>query len=155
MWQKVGEFGRMFIGSYDYNLDTKGRLVIPSKFRGEIGNDLNVYLTRGFDGCLSIYKEEDFEKVVLKYQAKSYEKSEVRKALRSFLDSVVQLSLDNQGRILIPSKVLEKFNIGNKVHILGAIDHFEIWDFTKWNDEESSIDDEFEINAEKIFSNEE
>lgn len=145
----------MFIGSYDYNLDTKGRLVIPSKFRGEIGNDLNVYLTRGFDGCLSIYKEEDFEKVVLKYQAKSYEKSEVRKALRSFLDSVVQLSLDNQGRILIPSKVLEKFNIGNKVHILGAIYHFEIWDFTKWNDEESSIDDEFEINAEKIFSNEE
>ncbi len=145
----------MFIGSYDYNLDSKGRLVIPSKFRGELGNDNNVYLTRGFDGCLSIFKENDFEKLILKYQTKSYEKSEVRKTLRSFLDSVIQLALDNQGRILIPSKVLEKYKIGNKVHILGAIDHFEIWDHTKRNEEESSIDDEFEINAEKIFTNEE
>ncbi len=145
----------MFIGSYDYNLDSKGRLVIPSKFRGELGNDNNVYLTRGFDGCLSIFKENDFEKLILKYQTKSYEKSEVRKTLRSFLDSVIQLALDNQGRILIPSKVLEKYKIGNKVHILGAIDHFEIWDYTKRNEEESSIDDEFEINAEKIFTNEE
>ncbi len=145
----------MFIGSYDYNLDTKGRLVIPSKFRNNLGNDNNVYLTRGFDGCLSIYKETDFEAQIIRYQKKSYEKSDVRKTLRSFLDSVVQLSIDNQGRILLPSKILEKYSIGNKVHILGAIDHFEIWDYTKWNEEESSIDSEFEMNAEKIFSDEE
>ncbi len=145
----------MFIGSYDYTIDSKSRLVIPSKFRNEIGNETNVYLTRGFDGCISIYKESDFQSFILRYQAHSYEKSEVRQALRSFLDSVVQITIDSQGRILIPTKVLEKYKIKSKVHILGAIDHFEIWDNEIWNKQEDEIDSKFELNAEKIFKNEE
>lgn len=144
----------MFIGSYDYSLDSKGRLVIPSKFRNEIGNETNVYLTRGFDGCLSIYKENDFQTMILRYQSHNFEKTEVRQALRSFLDSVVPLQLDNQGRVLIPLKVSEKYGIGSKVHILGAIDHFEIWDFQVWEAKQKELDEDFESNAEKIFKNE-
>lgn len=145
----------MFIGSYDYTLDSKSRLVIPSKFRNEIGNDTNLYLTRGFDGCISIYKENDFEKVISHYQTKSFEVKEVRQTLRSFLDSTVQVTLDSQGRILIPIKVLERFGILSKeIHILGVVDHFEIWDKEKWSKEEGDIDSKFEINAEKIFKDE-
>ncbi len=145
----------MFIGSYDYTVDSKGRLVIPSKFRNEIGNEANVYLTRGFDSCLSIYKESDFQKVIARYQSHNYEKREVRNALRSFLDSVLQVSIDSQGRILIPSKIFEKYGISNKVHILGAIDHFEIRDSQKWLEQANDIDSQFELNAEKIFKDEE
>lgn len=144
----------MFIGSYDYIIDSKSRLVIPSKFRNEIGNEVSIYLTRGFDGCISCYKEDEFEKMILRYQSHSFEKEEVRKTLRSFLDSVSQVSLDNQGRILIPSKMLEQFNINNKVHILGTIDHFEIWDYEKWSKMQNDLDKDFESNAEKIFKNE-
>lgn len=144
----------MFIGSYDYAIDSKSRLVIPSKFRNEFGNEANIYLTRGFDGCISVYKESDFEKVLLRYQSHSYEKSEVRETLRSFLDSVVQVSLDSQGRILIPQKVLAKYNISSKVHILGTIDHFEIWDEDKWNARQAQNDENYEANAEKVFADE-
>lgn len=144
----------MFIGSYDYSLDSKGRLVIPSKFRDELKEGESMYLTRGFDGCLSIYKQNEFESLLLRYQSHNFEKVEVREALRSFLDSVVGIQLDNQGRILIPLKVIEKYKLGSKVHILGAIDHFEIWDNQIWNDKQQNIDENFEINAEKIFKNE-
>lgn len=144
----------MFIGSYDYVIDSKSRLVIPSKFRNEFGKDSNIYLTRGFDGCLSVYKESDFKEVLLRYKSHSFEKSEVRETLRSFLDSVVQLSLDSQGRILIPKNLLAKFEISSKVHILGAIDHFEIWDANKWEELNSKNDANFETNAEKIFKDE-
>jgi len=144
----------MFIGSYDYTIDSKFRLVIPSKFRNEIGNDNRLYLARGFEGCISCYKESDFESMLNRYKSHSYEKSEVRKTLRSFLDSVVSVELDNQGRILIPLKILEKFEIKNKVHILGTIDHFEIWDYEKWSKLEKENDKEFESNAEKIFKDE-
>lgn len=144
----------MFIGSFDYTLDTKGRLVIPSKFRNILDENSNLYLTRGFDGCISIYKEEDFTKVVTRYQSHSYEKAEVRKTLRSFLDSVVSLQLDAQGRILLTSKILEKYKIGSKVHILGALDHFEIWDSEAWKKQDEENSEDFEINAEKIFKDE-
>lgn len=144
----------MFIGSYDYTLDTKGRLVIPSKFRSILQDNANLYLTRGFDGCISIYKEEDFSKVIARYQSHSYEKAEVRKTLRSFLDSVVPLQIDAQGRILLTSKILEKYKISSKVHILGALDHFEIWDSECWKKQDEENDDNFEVNAEKIFKDE-
>ncbi len=144
----------MFIGGYDYNLDSKGRLVIPSKFRNEIGNDTSVYLTKGFDGCISIYKEQDFQNMIARYQSQSFEKEKVRKTLRIFLDSVIQLNVDSQGRILLPTKTLEAYQIGSKVHLIGLLDHFEIWDFDKWEKSKEESNSEFELNAENIFENE-
>lgn len=157
-YSQVVESGRkcrkMFIGGYDYNIDSKGRLVIPSKFRNEIGNENNLYLTKGFDGCISIYKEDDFTKMISHYQSQSFEKEKVRQTLRIFLDSVVQLNIDSQGRILLPTKLLEVYKIKTKVHILGVLDHFEIWDFDTWEENKLMNEKDFEKNAENIFENE-
>jgi len=141
----------MFIGSGDYNIDSKGRLVIPSRFKNEIGNETNLFIVRGFDGCISIYKEKEFSDMVSRYQSQSFEKENVRKTMRIFLDSVVPLTIDSQGRILIPTKILEEYGINARVHILGVLDHFEIWDLESWLKEKESSDSEFEKNAQSIF----
>lgn len=141
----------MFIGGYDYNLDSKGRLVIPSKFRNEMENDLTIYLTKGFDGCLSIYRENDFNKILSRYQSQSFENEIVRKTLRIFLNSVVQIQIDSQGRILLPTKILNDYKIGTKIHVLGVIDHFEIWDYSAWEKMKEDTESDFEKNAQNVF----
>lgn len=144
----------MFFGSYEYSIDEKGRLVIPSKMRSGLVS-LKLYLLKGFDGCVSIYDESSFITYVKKLELLKFEKEKVRLHQRILLQSVVEIQLDNQGRILIPSKVLKDYCIGNKVLILGALDHIEIWDLMKWNDYKADHEKDFEKDAEAILKDEE
>lgn len=139
----------MFFGSYEYNIDDKGRIVIPSKMRQDIGEKL--YLLKGFDGCISIYKEEDFHKFIENVRALPYEKSKVRAFLRMILSSAVELNVDRQWRLLIPRNTLNEYHIESKVMIIGQIDHIEIWNLDSWNAYKADKDQEFEINAEGLF----
>ena len=139
----------MFFGSYEYNIDDKGRIVIPSKMRSDIGTKL--FLIKGFDGCISIYKEEQFIAYVQKIQDLPYEKGKVRAYSRSLLSSVVELTIDKQWRLLVPKKTLEEYKIENKVMIIGQYDHIEIWDLARWNEYKEKSNEEFEINAEGLL----
>ena len=104
----------MFFGSYEYNIDEKGRVVIPSKMREAVGTKL--FLIKGFEGCISLYKEEEFQKYINRIQSLPYEVSKVRKYSRLLLASVVELSIDRQGRMLIPTKTLKEYHIGAKLN---------------------------------------
>ena len=143
----------MFFGSYEYNIDEKGRLVVPSKFRVEAGEKL--YLIKGFEGCVSLYTEESFKKFVSQIQNLKYEKKTNRSYMRLLLSSVVELTIDKQGRMLLPVKTLKEYNIGSKVILLGQIDHIEVWDLDSWNSYKEEHDESFELDAESILSDNE
>lgn len=140
----------MFFGSYEYNIDEKGRISIPSKFRNEIGDRL--YLIKGYEGCISLYKEEYFQRYITNIQNLPYEKAKVRQHARILLQSVVELSIDKAGRVLIPSRTLKEYNIGKSVLLLGSLDHLEIWDIDKWNAYKEENEKNFELDAEDLIN---
>jgi len=142
----------MFLGSYEYSIDDKGRLVVPSKFRNEIGDKL--YLTKGFDGCLSIYKDSDFQKTIENLQKFQYEKEKTRLYQRLLLETIVELTIDKLGRIQIPQKTLQKYCIGKEVKIIGLLDHFEVWDQNVWEKYHDDHIKDFEHDAEDLLEDE-
>lgn len=144
----------MFFGKYESNLDEKGRVVIPSKYREELGGKL--YLIKGFEGCVSLYKEEDFTNFIDNLKRLQYEKSKVRQYQRLLLESVVELTIDKHGRVLIPTRTLKEYEISSKVTIVGVINHLELWDSIKYDNYKKDNEGNFELDAESLIeSNEE
>lgn len=128
----VVESGRkcMFFGSYQHTLDAKGRMTIPSRMKDQVGSQL--FILKGYDGCISVYKEEDFLKKMQELQKLPFNQLDSRDCVRLELASVVDLEVDEVGRVLLPKKVLQSYKIGKKVMIVGVLDHFEIWDLAAW-----------------------
>ncbi len=143
----------MFFGSYVHTLDNKGRLVIPSKLRDEAGT--RVYILKGFDGALSIYKSSDFDKMIEEINTLPFNKRNSRAYLRVQLASTCELDVDKQGRVQLPSQLLEKYGIGKDVIVIGVGDHMEVWDKKTYIDYEKGVDKDFESIAEKIEKDEE
>ncbi len=143
----------MFFGKYESNLDEKGRVVIPSKFREEIGEKL--YLIKGFEGCVSLYKEEDFINFIEKLKRLQYEKSKVRQYQRLLLESVVELTIDKHGRVLVPTRTLKEYEISSKVTIVGVINHLELWDSIKYDNYKADKEGNFELDAESLINSDE
>jgi MraZ protein len=140
----------MFLSNFENNIDGKGRIVIPSKFREFISEKL--YMIKGYDGCLSIYCEKEFNTFVENLNKLPYEKATVRSYKRILLSSVVELGVDKQFRMLIPTKTLKEYGISNKAIIIGQFDHFEIWDLEKWNEYKSAHESSFELDAEGVLA---
>ncbi len=140
----------MFFGNYENTLDDKGRLVIPSKFREKL--TVNLYLLKGFDGCISIYDENEFVKFMNKLQTLEFENSKARSYNRLIASSIVEFQIDKSGRILLSSKILDEYSIGKNVVINGVLDHFEIWDKNKWEEYKTEHEKGFENDAEALSS---
>ena len=139
----------MFFGNYEYQLDDKGRIVIPSKLRAELGT--TVYLLKGYDGCISLYTENDFNSYIENLKNLPFEKEKARLHQRILLGSVEQLNVDKQGRLLIPLKTLKKFNITKEVVILGVLDHIEVWNREAYQNYVEVNEENFEVNAEDLL----
>jgi len=144
-WEKVGN---MFYGSYSHTLDEKGRLVIPRKMREEIGH--TAYILKGFDGALSVYREDGFSKLVEEINSLPFNSKNARAYLRMQLASVSELEVDKMGRVQIPTAMLNKYGIGKEVTVLGAGDHIEIWDAKKYEAYEAESNASFEDIAESL-----
>ena len=138
----------MFFGNYSHSLDEKGRLVIPRKMRESLGN--KIFIMKGFDGALAIYKEDAYEEVIEELKKYSFNKKENRDYLRLKLASIVDLEVDKMGRVQIPVAILNKYGIQKDVVVLGAGDHIEVWDNTKYDAYMASIEDNFEEIAERL-----
>lgn len=91
----------MFMGEYQHNIDAKGRIIIPAKFRQDLGDKLVV--TRGMDGCLFGYPMDEWEKVEQKIDTLPVNKKDARYFTRFFFSAAVECEFDKQGRINIPS----------------------------------------------------
>lgn len=149
-WEKVGE---MFFGNYEHTLDEKGRLVIPRKMRGECGP--KVYILKGFDGALSIYKGITFEKMVKSLEELPFSKKDARAYQRIQLASACELDVDKAGRVQIPTQLLVRYEIGKDVMVLGVGDHIEVWNKDAYLRYEKEMNDKFESIAETITDKDE
>ena len=121
----------MLIGEYHHNIDEKGRLIIPSKFREEIGNSFVV--TRGLDGCLFVYSLVEWEKIVAKLKKLPFTKKDARTFMRFFLSAATVCEFDRQGRINLLNSLVEYANLKKECVIIGVNDRLEIWALDKYN----------------------
>ena len=121
----------MLMGEFHHNLDEKGRIIIPSRFREELGD--NIIITRGLEDCLFIYSEKEWSKVVLKLKELPFTKKDARSFTRMFLSGAVSSTFDKQGRIKITSPLLDYASIDKECVVIGVNDRLEIWSKDKWN----------------------
>ena len=121
----------MLMGEYHHNIDEKNRLIIPAKFREEIGN--KAVITRGLENSLFIYSLVEWEKIVNKLKALPFTKKDARNFTRFFLSGATECEFDRTGRICISSPLVNYAGLSKECVIIGANDRLEIWDETSWN----------------------
>ena len=124
----------MFIGEFHHNIDDKGRLIIPSKFRCELGEKF--IITRGLDKCLFIYSMNE------------------RNFSRFFLSGATECEFDKQGRILITSPLVHYANLVQKCVIIGVNERIEVWDEEEFNKFLNDNEEQFSEIAENLFTQE-
>ena len=139
----------MFIGEYHHSVDDKGRLIIPSKFRDELGTKF--IITRGIENCLFVYSLESWEKIVNKLETLPFTKKDARAFIRFFLSGASEAEFDKQGRINITSPLISYANITKECVVIGTGDRLEIWSEESWNDFFTSAKDSMSDIAEKLF----
>ena len=139
----------MFIGEYHHSVDDKGRLIIPSKFRDELGTKF--IITRGIENCLFVYLMESWEKIVNKLETLPFTKKDARAFIRFFLSGASEAEFDKQGRINITSPLISYANITKECVVIGTGDRLEIWSEESWNDFFTSAKDSMSDIAENLF----
>lgn len=138
-----------FIGTYNYNLDDKNRLTMPSKLREQLG--MKVYVSLGLDKCLAIYPVEAFEKIVEKISSQNSNDPKVRAYKRTFFANSYQCEIDKQGRIQLTKDSLAKCSIVRDVVIIGADNCVEVWDRERYKALEEQNELDYEENALNIL----
>lgn len=138
----------MFIGEYQHNCDTKGRIIIPVKFRDEFGPSM--IITRGLDGCLTLYSHDQWQTIIDQLRKLPSTKRESRMYMHMLTAKAAEVSLDNQGRILIPQTLQKEANLQKECVIVGVVDHVEIWDKATWDAYYEKASDSFEDIAETL-----
>ena len=138
----------MFIGEYAHNIDSKGRIIIPAKFRDELHTTF--ILTRGFDGCLTIYSLEQWDKLFEEVNKLPTTRKDARQYVRMLTSRATECSLDNQGRIQIPSFLAKPANLKKECIVTGVNDHVEIWDKETWENYYDLASGSFEDVAEHL-----
>ena len=121
----------MFMGEYNHTIDAKGRLIIPSKFRELLGEEF--VLTKGLDGCLSIYPMDEWEAFETKLRALPLTNKNARTFSRFFVAGATTCELDKQGRILVPQTLREFAGLDKDVVLTGNLNRIEVWSKEKWN----------------------
>jgi MraZ protein len=138
----------MLLGEHDHSLDDKNRLTLPAKFREDLGD--GVVVTRGMDGCLYAYAAEHWQRLAERIQALDPLSRESRVMQRHFFSAAVRADLDKQGRMVLPTGLLEDVGIQREVTIAGVYDHLEIWDRAKWRVQRHEIEGSAEDVAERL-----
>ncbi len=130
----------MFMGTYDHSIDTKGRVIVPAKFREALGDSFVV--TLGLDGCLFVYPNDEWEDFVNQLKELPGNK-EARKLQRYFMAGAAPCDVDKQGRVLIPSNLREKAGLEKDIVFVGVMSKIEIWSRQRWdeNDDFGNVDD--------------
>ena len=119
----------MFMGEYNHSIDEKGRIIVPSKFREQLGD--NFVVTQGLDGCLFLYPNEEWENFVAGLRGLPGNK-DARRLQRYFMAGAVSCEVDKQGRILIPAKLREQAGLEKEVLFIGVLSKIEIWSKERW-----------------------
>lgn len=130
----------MFIGEYSHNLDDKGRLAVPAKFRASLKT--GAVVTRGLDNCLFLYPKKQWDVLVKKLANLPVSQSKARAFSRFMLAGAMAVDFDNQGRIILPEYLRKFASLNKKAIVAGLYDRLEIWDEGLWNQYKSSTEKE-------------
>lgn len=139
----------MLMGEFHHTIDEKGRIIIPSKFREELGN--NFIITRGLEECLFIYSVENWNKITSKLNSLPFTKRDARSFTRFFLSGATAAEFDKQGRINITSPLVSYAELKKECVIIGVGDRLEIWSSEKWNNFYEENKENLSNIAENIF----
>ena len=131
----------MFMGEYHHNIDEKGRIVIPGKFRESAKDKL--IITKGIEKCLYLYTEDEWNKIVSKLNQLPFTKKDARTFVRNFFAGATLCEFDKNGRINITSPLVSYADLTKECVVIGVNDRIEIWDKGLYN---TFLDD----NASKI-----
>ena len=118
------------MSEYNHTLDTKGRLIIPAKFRETLGEEF--VISKGMDGCLFVYANDDWNAFEQKLTSLPLINKEARQFARFFLAGAATVEVDKQGRILLPAHLREFAGLEKDVVVIGANTKAEIWDRARW-----------------------
>ena len=134
----------MFMGTYHNSIDSKNRMIVPSKHRGHLGD--RCVLTRGLDKCIDLYSMDDWEKQMEKIEALPQSDPAVRAFIRHFCAGAVECELDRQGRVLIPQELLDYAGVKKNLVTMGAMRKIEIWADEVW----STPDNDSRLSSEEF-----
>ncbi|MCR5785524.1 MAG: division/cell wall cluster transcriptional repressor MraZ [Eubacterium sp.] len=137
----------MFMGEYNHTIDAKGRIIIPAKFREQLGEEFVV--TKGMDGCLFVYPNKAWAEFEEKLKSLPLTvNKEARKFSRFFLAGAASVEIDKQGRALIPGTLREFAGLEKDVVLAGVLERIEVWDKEKWT--EASVYEDMDDIAEQM-----
>ncbi|QAA32024.1 division/cell wall cluster transcriptional repressor MraZ [Clostridium manihotivorum] len=137
----------MFIGEYQHGLDSKNRIIMPSKFREELGSKF--IMTKGLDGCLYVYPLSEWKMLEEKLKSLPLTNKDARAFVRFFFSGATEIETDKQGRGVIPQNLIEYAGINKEIVSIGVLTRIEIWGKEKWVDYNNS-DIDFDAIAEKM-----
>jgi len=129
----------MFIGEYRHNLDQKGRLQVPMKWRSKLAAD-GAVITKGFDGSLKLYPTTVWQGIAEKLAQLPQSQPGARAYVRQTLAGAVDVEIDKMGRILVPGYLREYAHLDKEAVLAGLHDHVEIWSEKVWLQYMNSID---------------
>ncbi len=138
----------MFIGEYNHNLDEKGRLAIPAKFRALLKK--GGVVTKGLDNCLFLYNKEQWEKIAQKLSNLPISQAKARAFSRHFLAGAMDLEFDSQGRVTLPEYLRNFASLKKSVIVTGLYNHLEIWDKDAWAKYKEESEKNSSIIAEEL-----
>lgn len=142
----------MFYGEYRHNIDNKGRLIIPAKFRLVLKDKYidKFYVTRGLERCLFVFTENDWNLLEQKFKSLPLTQATARAFSRLLFSGAYEAKCDRQGRILIPNHLLKYAHITKEVLIIGVSNRIEIWDVGTWGQFSQISINDYERIAEEL-----
>ncbi|WP_416151050.1 division/cell wall cluster transcriptional repressor MraZ [Salipaludibacillus sp. HK11] len=138
----------MFMGEHHHNIDDKGRMIVPVKFREELGSSFVV--TRGMDKCLFVYPENEWKQLEDKLKTLPFTKKDARAFTRFFFSGAAECELDKQGRVNIASTLRSYANLEKECVIIGVSNRVEIWSKAIWEEYFAESEESFAEIAEGI-----
>lgn len=139
----------MFMGEYQHTVDEKGRMIIPAKFRDELGDTF--VLTRGLDKCIFGYPMEEWEALEEKMKTLPFTKKDARAFTRFFFSGATECQLDKQGRVNIAGTLRQYAELKKECVVIGVSNRLEIWSKPVWEDYFNASEESFSEIAESMM----
>ncbi|OGY39785.1 MAG: cell division/cell wall cluster transcriptional repressor MraZ [Candidatus Brennerbacteria bacterium RIFOXYC1_FULL_41_11] len=138
----------MFIGEFQHNIDQKGRMAIPVKFRDELTN--GAVVTRGIDKCLFIFTKSEWNALAEKISKLPLVQSNSRAFARLMFAGAIDVEIDKQGRVLVSDYLRKYAGLSKQVVVAGVFNRLEVWDKSSWQDYKMKTEKESGDIAEKL-----
>ncbi|MFC2950204.1 division/cell wall cluster transcriptional repressor MraZ [Virgibacillus sediminis] len=139
----------MFMGEFQHNIDAKGRIIVPSKFRDGLGESF--VITRGLDKCLFAYPMDEWKSLEEKLKKLPLTKKDARAFTRFFFSGAVECEVDKQGRINIPQPLRSYAALEKECAVIGVSERIEFWASENWNDYFEESEESFAEIAENLL----